>query len=96
MLSDPDIDELIARTIAPPAPEAPVIHDRRRPGRPKTVNPHLIPLLRAPHKGEDEKDEEDLRRVDVMAPARGIGAAVLACLPFWAVCGAIVLYFGRG
>jgi len=74
-------------TVAPAA-TAPAIHDRRRPGRPPTVSPHLIPLLRAPAEHEDPRD------VDLLAPARGIGVAVLLSLPFWAVCGIVLWVFG--
>ena len=94
MWRDPHSEELIVEpVVTAPAPEppvvnAPVIHDRRRPGRPATVNPHLIPLLRAPHKAE-----ESAREVDLRAPVRrGIGVAdmILLLLPFWTVCGVIL------
>ena len=91
MWRDPYSEELtVAPVVKAPVPEPPVIRDRRRPGRPATVNPHLIPLLRAPAKAE-----EDARMDDAPVPARGIGLGdvVLLSLPFWGVCGTI-FWFG--
>ena len=87
MWRDPQSEELVVMpAVKAPAPELPVIHDRRRPGRPATVNPHLIPLLRAPAKAE-----EDARRPDLPAPVQGIGVGDVAVLllPLWTVCGVI-------
>jgi len=106
MWRDPHSEELIVEpVVTAPAPEtpvvsAPVIRDRRRPGRPATVNPHLIPLLRAPAKvnphlipppGEPAKVEEAAKRPNLPPPIRDIGFrdAVLLLLPFWTTCGVI-------
>ena len=101
MWRDPYSEELtVAPVVKAPVPEPPVIRDRRRPGRPATVNPHLIPLLRAPAKvnphlipppREPAKVEEAAKRPNLPPPIRDIGFrdAVLLLLPFWTTCGVI-------
>jgi len=86
MWRDPFEELAVAPVIEAPATEPPAVRDRRRPGRSATVNPHLIPLLCAPAKAE-----EDTRRPDLLAPVPGsrVADAVLLLLPFWAVCGVI-------
>ena len=91
MWCDPHSEEIIVPPAAKdPAPETPFIHDRRRPGRSATVNPHLIPLLRAPSKAEG-----DAGRPDLLAPVPGIGAGdvALLLLPLWTVSG-IIFWLG--
>ena len=90
MWRDPFEEPVAAPVIEAPATEPPAVRDRRRPGRPATVNPHLIPLLRAPAKAK-----KDARLPDLPPPVPGIGVAdvVLLLLPLWGVCGAI-FWFG--
>ena len=53
--------------------------DRRRPGRIESCPPSLIPLLREPiFTVDSDVDDDGLR------PSRGIAAAVLLSLLFWA------------
>ena len=74
------------------------VSDRRRVGR-KPVSPELIPLLRAPGKGDEVPD--DLRRLledegelpieaDPIASARGIALGVALSVPIWGVIGGVV------
>ena len=72
--------------------------DRRRPGRPDTVNQALLPLLRDPTRGEaaesfgaarpigDQYAESDFAapaESDDLAPLRGFMAAVVISVPLW-------------
>src|SRR6185437_13990826 len=80
-----------AKALSPSAtPDAPAPADRRRPGRPETVSPELIPLLRDPASVEVPEHDAHLHaprnvRRDDMGPARGLAVALLLALPFWCV-----------
>ncbi len=79
VLKEPD-------ALAPSGPLA-TPADRRRPGRPEAVNPHLIMLLRDPTAPEDP----DLiqRSQDDLGAARGIAVGLVLSAPFWG----LVAYF---
>ena len=73
-----------------------VFRERRRPGRPATVSPELVPLLRNAASVEIPEQEahldapRDIRRDD-MGPARGLAVALLLVAPFW--CGVLVIWW---
>lgn len=77
---------------AAPAAQGSVV-DRRRPGRPATVSPALIPLLRAPH----APDSVPTSAADLVDDAeegnapRGIIISLAIALPFWATVCYLVL-----
>ena len=66
---------------------APVLRDRRRPGRLDDVSPELIPLLR--HPDDLEPDRDDAR------PATGIVIAVMLSVPLWAGMALLVRWIVR-
>lgn len=68
---------------------AEVTVDCRRPGRPDSVSPALIPLLRGDWI-QDASLNEDIDLADewtVLAPAVGIAVSVVLSLPLWAIVG---------
>ena len=84
----------------PPLAEA---VDRRRPGRPREIRLHLIPLLRF---GPSSEEAEALRRQaaanedtarddddDDLRASRGIVFGALAAGLIWAVIGALMIWF---
>ena len=66
---------------------------RRRPGRPKQVSPHLIPLLRSSTPSGiggltvGETDTSILE--DDLAPAKGVLVGLALSVPLWAGIGAL-------
>ena len=85
-----------SRTLVPDAkepcpvatPDAPAAADRRRPGRPESVSPELIPLLRNAASVEIPEQDAHLdaprdNHRDDMGPARGLAVALLIVAPFW-------------
>lgn len=81
------------------SPGRPGTTDRRRPGRPQSVSPALLPLLRAPHGITDPLSSVASTSADaaiVVPPAlgsgedgdsrpfRGIIVTILLSSPFWA------------
>ncbi len=94
----PQTDDRIAPALAEAA-------DRRRPGRPADVDPHLVPLLR--FKPSAEQIDSALAfpsppeaaapgavtdDADGLAAARGIALAVLISAVFWAMLGALAVW----
>lgn len=75
------IDEQ-SRATGQPASTNPA--DRRRPGRPETVNPALIPLLRRDSLLSSLMAQ---RETDDLAAARGIGLGVLIGVACWIAVG---------
>lgn len=61
--------------------------DRRRPGRPDSVSPTLIPLFRGvPQPGLSSSDDMDLPGdQDSMRATLGVAASVALCMPLWAI-----------
>jgi hypothetical protein len=59
--------------------------DRRRPGRPQDISPHLVALLRP-----DDRDTPPVFQDDAQRAVVGLGAAVLLSLPLWIMLGVIV------
>ena len=63
------------------------VKDRRRPGRPEQVSPHLIPLLRNPAPADlrpPQSGEASARPVkENLAAMKGIVAAVALSAPLW-------------
>jgi len=79
--------------------------DRRRPGRPRDVDPHLVPLLRFrpsaaqidaapgfPPPPETPAPGAVTDDADSLAAARGIVFAVLISAVFWTMVGALVAW----
>lgn len=62
--------------------------DRRRPGRPATVNPELLPLVRGQWRAPLPRQER--RNTDDLHAMRGVMLAALASAAFWLA--AILLY----
>ena len=58
--------------------------DRRRPGRPQEISPHLVALLRA-----DERQTLPPMTAEVNRAAIGLGAAALLSVPLWIMLGVI-------
>lgn len=61
--------------------ELATLADRRRPGRPATVNPELLPLLRGQWRAPPPRQER--RNPDDLHAMRGVLLAVLASAAFW-------------
>ena len=93
MVDDPLRDDFLA---APDAVQE-TMRDRRRPGRPENVSPHLIPLLRnaasaeiAPDdapvadRAQDDRAQDD-RAQDDLGPVRGIIAGLVLAVPLWSL-----------
>jgi len=88
MVDDPLRDDLLA---APDAVQE-TTRDRRRPGRPENVSPHLIPLLRNAASAEIAPDDapvvdraQDERAQDDLGPVRGIIAGLVLAVPLWSL-----------
>ena len=91
----------VTETAPPRTPGGPVVVERRRPGRPKTVNPNLIPILRNPAgalmiPGHDTPGDRhtsgdffDRPRLDHLA-LRGIAIALVLAIPLWGAVGFVV------
>ena len=62
----------------------PVVADRRRPGRPENVSPHLIPILRDPS-GRNDAPQRQAETGHDLVPLMGIMAGVALSVPVWAV-----------
>ena len=58
--------------------------ERRRPGRPQEISPHLVALLRS-----DERRPAPILASDAQRAAIGLGAALLLSVPLWAMLGII-------
>lgn len=58
--------------------------DRRRPGRPQEISPHLVALLRS-----DDRQSAPIFVSDAQRAVIGLGAAVLLSVPLWAMVGVI-------
>lgn len=80
MVDDPLRGDAVA---APDAGE--VKTDRRRPGRPEHVSPHLIPLLRNATGLEIPPDDVPIvdHTRDDRGPAKGLMAGLGLALPLW-------------
>ncbi len=94
----PQTDDRTAAALAEAA-------DRRRPGRPGEVAPHLVPLLRFtpsaaqidaaqafPSPPETAAADAITDDADGLAAARGIALAVLISAVFWAMLGALAVW----
>ena len=88
MVDDPLRDDFLA---APDAVQE-TMRDRRRPGRPENVSPHLIPLLRNAASAEIAPDDapvvdraQDERAQDDLGPVRGIIAGLVLAVPLWSL-----------
>jgi len=83
MVDDPLRDDLLA---APDAVQE-TTRDRRRPGRPENVSPHLIPLLRNAASVEIAPDDAPAsdRAQDDLGPVRGIIAGLVLAVPLWSL-----------
>jgi hypothetical protein len=79
MVDDPLRDEVAA------ADTGDVKTDRRRPGRPENISPHLIPLLRNAASVELPPDDAPAadRTRDDLGPAKGIIAGLGLAIPLW-------------
>ena len=65
--------------------------DRRRPGRPKTVSPNLIPLLRGEASPDIEPPPLVIEKDDVAnLPMAGIACGMVLSIPLWALIGGVV------
>ncbi|MBN9559944.1 MAG: hypothetical protein J0H14_04335 [Alphaproteobacteria bacterium] len=71
--------------------------DRRRPGRPEHVSPHLIPLLRNAAEAEIPPDDAPVadRTQDDLGPAKGILAGLGLAIPLWGLIGLAVWWVLR-
>jgi len=63
--------------------------DRRRPGRPENVSPHLVPLLRNAAAVEIPPDDAPVadRTRDDLGPAKGILTGLGLAIPLWGLIG---------
>ena len=72
----------------PPVGDEAVLDDRRRPARPDSVSPHLIPLLRNPA-GDTapppDPEEATADYHDDLGPARGILVGIALSVPLWTI-----------
>ena len=67
-----------------PAFLPPGVADRRRPGRPKTVSPHLIPIMRDPS-GRNDAPSPQVQPGHDLVPVLGILTGLVLSVPVWAV-----------
>jgi hypothetical protein len=65
--------------------------ERRRPGRVKFINPHLIALLRGKKTGDATDAPDETAGRDDLGPAKGIIAAVTISAIIWGAIALIVL-----
>ena len=68
-----------------------VVAERRRPGRPETVHPNLISLLRHPATLESAETALVPPLHDDLRPATGIVVGIALSAPFWALLAYFVL-----
>ena len=72
-----------------PPTDQPTLDDRRRPGRVRNVNPHLIQLLRDPCEpdtsGPAQETAPSDQPDDDLAPARGIVLGITLSIALWAI-----------
>ena len=78
--------------IAPAPIVSSIFKNRRCPGRPDQVSPHLILLLRtsAIEASATSIPADELPFEDALAPTKGIAVGLLLSVPVWAVIGGII------
>jgi hypothetical protein len=95
----------MSRPVSSEGQDPATVPDRRRPGRLRTDNPHLIALLRRPASEETTPESEVADKLarqtliiepddedDPLAAARGIAAGAIGATLLWAVIGFCVWY----
>jgi hypothetical protein len=73
---------VVERPLGGPLPAGPA--ERRRPGRPASVAPVLLPLLRVATERYADAFEALDSDPDQLRPARGLGLALLVSVTVWA------------
>ena len=66
--------------------------ERRRPGRPSSVSPDLLPVLRGTPQLSPDALEPQFGDPDQLRPARGMAAAIVCSLVLWALLGASIWF----